>query len=588
MTDTSPQKIAANRSNAQKSTGPRTAAGKSRARLNALKHGVTAQIPVLPGEDPALFFARVDDYKAGLQPRSPFENDMVERMALMSWQFDRAARVEVARLAIQVETAAVAAAQRAEQEADALGERLFFDRGGPLPNQVKRDYDYYLPWTSWSGIADDPDSPHRLVKQLECTGAGVRFLLDRWAELRTRIEAGQCWQSPEKLKAVRLLGRQPQDAADVVEVTEVYLACHALRPDHKHAFFEVRCEMTEEEFESYEKRLRARDLDAIRPKGALAARAMLLGLVDRATSRLSMLAADHRIHDEKLAVWRAQAVAFDDTKEGERLRRYAMACERSRRHTFADLLKNRKDGTTPEFDILEPVDEASSSVGTANDQDHRNGRTGDDAQQFLQNEPTLSYQRDARIESLVDGIFRDAGIGLDDDDFEELQNEPTGGDGQDLPERLTSDDVEDLQNEPTGDGVCDLQNEPTGDGVCDLQNEPTGDGICDLQNEPTGDGICDLQNEPTGDGTLDLQNEPTVVSAPRNLQTHSTAAAAGHRSDGQHAFPLPSALRPPSLTLASVLDSVLRRPSLTKAVFHASDGKYRRNRKGRNKQQART
>jgi len=512
MPTLSPQKMQANRLNAQKSTGPRSAAGKSRARLNALKHGVTAQIPVLPGEDPALFFARVDDYKASLQPQSPFESDMIERMALMSWQGDRAARADVARLTIMVETAAVAAAKRAEQEADVLGERLFFDRGGPLPNQVKRDYDYNLPWTSWSGIADDPDSPMRLVKALECTGAGCRWLLDRWAELRSRIEAGQCWQSPEKFKTIRLLGRQPLQAADVTEVTEVYLACHTLRPDHKHAFFELRCEMTQEEFQSYEKRLAARDLDAIRPPDATAARAMLLGLVDRATSRLRLLAETHRIQDDKLAVWRTQAAAFDGSAEGERLRRYATACDRSLHRTFADFLKYRKDGTTPESDILEPVDATSWPLVAADDQDAEDGPTGHDA-------------------------------------------------------------IQRLQNEPTGDDSLDFRNEPTDAQVQILQNEPTGAGDQNLQNEPT-------------DAEQACQNKPTAGSAPRNLLTHSTAAASGHRSDHRHSLPPSSVLRPPSLTPSSLLESVVRPPSLAKAVFHASEGKHRGNRQGRTKHTA--
>ena len=40
--------VEANRRNAKKSTGPRTADGKSRSRFNALKHGMTAQIVLLP------------------------------------------------------------------------------------------------------------------------------------------------------------------------------------------------------------------------------------------------------------------------------------------------------------------------------------------------------------------------------------------------------------------------------------------------------------------------------------------------------------------------------------------------------------
>ena len=42
----SPRKSAANRRNAQKSTGPRTAAGKAAASLNAVKHGLNTPVPV--------------------------------------------------------------------------------------------------------------------------------------------------------------------------------------------------------------------------------------------------------------------------------------------------------------------------------------------------------------------------------------------------------------------------------------------------------------------------------------------------------------------------------------------------------------
>ena len=114
-------KLEANRRNAQRSTGPRSANGLSRTRLNALKHGATAQTPVLPGEDPALFQARVDAYKADLQPRNTLENEMVERMALMSTQYDRANRVDVARMAENVLTVPDLAAKSLELEADCAG-----------------------------------------------------------------------------------------------------------------------------------------------------------------------------------------------------------------------------------------------------------------------------------------------------------------------------------------------------------------------------------------------------------------------------------------------------------------------------------
>ena len=42
------KQIAANRANAQKSTGPKSEAGRAIAKLNAVKHGGLSPLPVLP------------------------------------------------------------------------------------------------------------------------------------------------------------------------------------------------------------------------------------------------------------------------------------------------------------------------------------------------------------------------------------------------------------------------------------------------------------------------------------------------------------------------------------------------------------
>ena len=47
--------ITANIANSQHSTGPRTEAGKAVSSQNALKHGLTAQTVLLPGEDEAAY-----------------------------------------------------------------------------------------------------------------------------------------------------------------------------------------------------------------------------------------------------------------------------------------------------------------------------------------------------------------------------------------------------------------------------------------------------------------------------------------------------------------------------------------------------
>ena len=49
---------------------------------------------------------------------------------------------------------------------------------------------------------------------LQATAGGCQWMLDRWSELTSILEEGLDWQSADKLKAVRLLGRHPIEAVD--------------------------------------------------------------------------------------------------------------------------------------------------------------------------------------------------------------------------------------------------------------------------------------------------------------------------------------------------------------------------------------
>ena len=86
--------IAANRLNAQKSTGPRTPEGKSAARFNALKHGVDAVTIVIPGEDPAAYEALAADYYERFRPQSAVEEFHVDTLIRSDWQKRRLQRAE--------------------------------------------------------------------------------------------------------------------------------------------------------------------------------------------------------------------------------------------------------------------------------------------------------------------------------------------------------------------------------------------------------------------------------------------------------------------------------------------------------------
>jgi hypothetical protein len=296
---TTQRQIEANRLNAPKSTGPRSAEGKERSRFNALKHGMNATIPVLPGEDSEAFTARIDAWTADLQPRNDVALVLVEQSVQTSWQLERAQRAETARLTskIRAATAGLETDQRQQEEAPELGQRLFRDRRGPIflyPHHALRHDDDDpddLVRTSWADDPDDPDEPSRLVRRLEATAASCQWLLDQWAALRSRLNDGLAWHSPDKLKAIRLLGRQPLGAVDDTDVCIVFLAGHVLDPKHRYAFHELYSELHEGEIHVVRQRLDEPTIAPLRPRDKDEARAALLSLVDRSTSRLDQLAA---------------------------------------------------------------------------------------------------------------------------------------------------------------------------------------------------------------------------------------------------------------------------------------------------------
>jgi len=78
-----------NRANSQHSTGPRTAAGKQRSSLNALRHGLTAASPVLPSEDPAAYEDHRRSFLDEYKPATPTESQLVTELIDTSWRLNR-------------------------------------------------------------------------------------------------------------------------------------------------------------------------------------------------------------------------------------------------------------------------------------------------------------------------------------------------------------------------------------------------------------------------------------------------------------------------------------------------------------------
>ena len=90
------KQIQANRLNATKSTGPRTAEGKSATRLNALKHGLFAHDLVIPGEDPAHLEALRTSHYDRFQPATTEEHVLVAALVRNAWRLERCSNSETA------------------------------------------------------------------------------------------------------------------------------------------------------------------------------------------------------------------------------------------------------------------------------------------------------------------------------------------------------------------------------------------------------------------------------------------------------------------------------------------------------------
>jgi len=73
-------------------TGPRTAEGKAASSMNAMSHGLTSRMAVLPGEDPAQFQHLRRSLLKEHQPATPTEKLLVEEMAQAHWRLDRVRR----------------------------------------------------------------------------------------------------------------------------------------------------------------------------------------------------------------------------------------------------------------------------------------------------------------------------------------------------------------------------------------------------------------------------------------------------------------------------------------------------------------
>ena len=90
----SDKQLAANRANSQKSTGPRTEAGKNISKHNAFQHGLTGNATVMTIEDAREQRDFTEAYIKSLNPVGPAETQLAGVIALDNWRLNRVKTLE--------------------------------------------------------------------------------------------------------------------------------------------------------------------------------------------------------------------------------------------------------------------------------------------------------------------------------------------------------------------------------------------------------------------------------------------------------------------------------------------------------------
>ncbi|MEW4569916.1 hypothetical protein AB1L88_18785 [Tautonia sp. JC769] len=172
----------ANRLNALLSTGPKSTEGKARSSRNAQTHGLSKLSSRPPAEMAEAIAERTDQWRGDYRPEGSVQQWHFEQLVAESVRLDACvARISVA---------------RAEQ-ADRAVESWDDDRAAEVAALA----------------AKLPHQPDRIQAQLLRSKHGVRWLLDRWAEVAEAVTRLDGWHPDTWQRALDLLG-VPASARD--------------------------------------------------------------------------------------------------------------------------------------------------------------------------------------------------------------------------------------------------------------------------------------------------------------------------------------------------------------------------------------
>jgi hypothetical protein len=270
---------------------------------------------VLPHEDPKVLKARIARALKAGKPRNDEEVDLICRIERQKWEIDRAERVAAAHLAHKVRTATPMESGTLSADDLAavheLGSKLFFVLGmGP-------------------GYADaTPDEyPAVIVRRLEQSSGGCRWLLNSWAEVLNVIHCQAAWGEPEIIRFVGLLGKRGIEAYFDAELNSLFHAFDRLFNGLGQKFWNARRDRLPVGFRGGFKFASYREV-ATAPSNEDDAWLLICTVAERQIDRLEKLLEFHKAIEAEEASERDDLAALDTSPAFERHRRYRSALHR--------------------------------------------------------------------------------------------------------------------------------------------------------------------------------------------------------------------------------------------------------------------
>ncbi len=314
-----------NRANALKSTGPKTAAGKARASMNARKHGMRSKRESIFSDTSYRYEERLRKWMAHFDAQDDVQEYLVATNVSLSFDIERAGRADAANFERTVEESPA----KELAEVHETGRLLFYDPCGATAIHGVEPALAGKVTTSGNGPNGEPyTKPGELVRKLESSAAGCCWMLAEWARLRKRAEKNY-WSGADRLRATRLLGRQPVDAIDDRRVATIYIASNGIKTFGEPAFQDLRSDMSEPGIAQFAKLVKARWRGLRRPGDRAQCRRMLVELVDRQVARLHAMLARH---EEMADVYDERAVAdagFGSDKRSHQIRQCKLSSVRA-------------------------------------------------------------------------------------------------------------------------------------------------------------------------------------------------------------------------------------------------------------------